>query len=89
METVRDVVLRVTTIKSFKWQCLLHSGEITTARGLSSVHQTDAEVAEQASASLRRSPQAATPALWKPTSPGNKILLPHLSNCCFSPATRN
>lgn len=55
---VRDVVLRITTIEHFKWQHLLHSDEITTTRGLSSVHQTDVPVAEQASASLRSSTQA-------------------------------
>lgn len=48
METGRDMVLRVATIESFKWQRLLNSEEITAARCLSSVHETDALVAEQA-----------------------------------------
>lgn len=34
-------VLRIITIQSIKWQCLLQSNEITTARGPSSVHQTE------------------------------------------------
>jgi len=58
VDTVRDAERRVTAIKSFKWWRPLCSGEITTASGLSSVHQTDVPVAEQASASLSSSPQA-------------------------------
>lgn len=80
-------MLRVTTIKSFKWQCLLNSGEITAARCLSSVHQTDALVAEQAFASLRSSPEAAYLLCGNQPLQVTK-LFPHLSNCCFNPAAR-